>query len=64
MRRFIVERSEKDLTSHYGSALVGIAVNRYTDAVQALKREVQLRHGIAHADVLGPVNTDADTIRS
>lgn len=52
MRRFIIERSEEDLTSHSGLALAGMAINRYTDLAQSLKREVPLRHGIAHADVL------------
>jgi hypothetical protein len=52
MRRFIIERSEEDLTSHSGLALAGMAVNRYTDLAQSLKREVPLRHGISHADVL------------
>ena len=52
MRRFIIERSEEDLTSHSGLALTGMAVNRYTDLAQSLKREVALRHGISHADVL------------
>jgi hypothetical protein len=52
MRRFIIERSEEDLTSHSGLALTGMAINRYTDLAQSLKREVPLRHGIPHADVL------------
>lgn len=52
MRRFIIERSEEDLTSHSGLALTGMAVSRYTDLAQSLKREVPLRHGISHADVL------------
>ena len=52
MRRFIIERSEEDLTSHSGLALTGMAINRYTDLAQSLKREVPLRHGISHADVL------------
>lgn len=52
MRRFIIERSEEDLTSHSGLALTGMAVNRYTDLAQSLQREIPLRHGIAHADVL------------
>ena len=52
MRRFNIERSEEDLTSHSGLALTGMAVNRYTDLAQSLKREVPLRHGIPHADVL------------
>jgi hypothetical protein len=52
MRRFIIERSEEDLTSHSGLALAGMAINRYTDLAQSLKREVPLRHGISHADIL------------
>ena len=52
MRRFIIEQTETDLTSHSGLALVGMAVNRHTDLVQAVTRSIPLRHGIAHADVL------------
>lgn len=52
MRRFIIEQTEADLTSHSGLALVGMAINRHTDLVQTVTRSIPLRHGIAHADVL------------
>ena len=52
MKRFIVEQTEADLTSHSGLALVGMALNEYTDLSQSIKREVDQRHGIAHADVI------------
>ena len=52
MRRFIIEQTEAELTSHSGWALVGMAINRYTELVPSVTRGVPLRHGIAHADVL------------
>ena len=52
MQRFIIEQSDADLTSHSGLALVGIALNEYTDLEKSVKREISQRHGIAHADVL------------
>jgi len=52
MRRFIIERSETDLTSHAGLALVGQALNRLSALPQTVDREIPLRHGIAHGDVL------------
>jgi hypothetical protein len=52
MRRFIIEQTQADLTSHSGLALVGMALNEHTDLTQTLKREIPHRHGIAHADVL------------
>jgi hypothetical protein len=52
MRRFIIERSETDLTSHADLALVGQALNRYSPLPQTVDRDVALRHGIAHGDVL------------
>ncbi len=52
MKRFIIEQTEADLTSHSGLALVGMAVNKYTDLSQSIKREIAQRHGITHADVV------------
>ena len=52
MRTFIITQSEADLTSNAGLALVGRALNRYTDLRSTVDREVALRHGIAHGDVL------------
>lgn len=52
MRRFIIEQSDADFTSHSGLALVGMALNRHSGLPKALDRKVGLRHGIAHSDVL------------
>lgn len=52
MRRFIIEQSDADFTSHSGLALVGMALNRHSGLPKALDRKVSLRHGIAHSDVL------------
>ncbi len=52
MKRFIIEQTEADLTSHCGLALVGMALSAYTDLSASLKCEIAQRHGIAHADVV------------
>ncbi|MFQ5652808.1 MAG: IS1380 family transposase [bacterium] len=53
MRRFIIEQSEADLSSHSGLALVGQALSQRTEIVRTLKKEIPLRkQGISHADVL------------
>ena len=52
MRRFIIERSDADFTSHSGLALVGMALNRHSGLATTVDREVALWHGIAHSDVL------------
>ena len=52
MRRFIIEQSDADFTSHSGLALVGMALNRHSGLATAVDEQVALRHGIAHSDVL------------
>lgn len=52
MRRFIIEESNAEFTSHSGLALVGMALNRHSGLPQAADREVALRHGVSHGDVL------------
>lgn len=53
MRRFIIEQSDADITSHSGLALVGMALNRHCDLTAHVDRYIPLRrHGIAHSDVL------------
>ena len=52
MRRFIIEQSDADFTSHSGLALVGMALNRHSGLAKAVDENVALRHGIAHSDVL------------
>lgn len=52
MQRFIIEQSEADLTSHSGLALVGMALNNYTDLANSVQQAIAQRHGISHADVL------------
>ena len=52
MQRFIIEQGEADLTSHSGLALVGLALNEYTNLAKSVKQAIPQRHGIAHADVL------------
>lgn len=52
MRRFIIEKTNADLTSHAGLALVGMALNQHSGLEERVDRQVALRHGIAHSDVL------------
>lgn len=52
MRRFIIEQSEAEFTSHAGLALVGMALNSHGGLPDIVDREVPLRHGISHGDVL------------
>ena len=52
MRRFIIEQSDAEFTSHSGLALVGVALNSHSGLPEAVDREVPLRHGISHGDVL------------
>lgn len=52
MRTFIITQSEADLTSNAGLALVGRALDRYTELRRTVDRELALRHGISHGDVL------------
>ena len=52
MRRFIIEQSDAEFTSHSGLALVGMALNSHGGLPEVVDREVPLRHGIAHSDVL------------
>ena len=52
MRRFIIEQSDAEFTSNSGLALVGMALNRFGGLPEVVDREVPLRHGIKHSDVL------------
>jgi len=52
MKRFHIEQSETEFyTAHAGLALVGQAVNRYTDLVKAA-RSIPKRHGIPNIDLM------------
>jgi hypothetical protein len=52
MKRFMIEQSNKELfTSHSGLALVGLAVNRFSDLEKGLQAATPLRHGISHGDL-------------
>ena len=52
MKRFKIERSESDIISHSGLTLIGQAVKRYTTLSGELTKNVPLRHGTSHADIL------------
>lgn len=52
MRRFIIEQSDAEFSSHSGLALIGMALNRHSGLSKTVDQQVELRHGIAHSDVL------------
>lgn len=52
MRRFIIEQSDAEIVSHSGLALIGQALNNYSGLGEAADKNVPLRHGISHSDVL------------
>ena len=51
MRRFIIEQSNSNITSHAGLALVGAAIRNHTDLTRQLDA-IPLRHGLSHADLM------------
>lgn len=52
MKRFKIEQSNREITAHSGLALIGQAIRRYTTLSPNLDKQVPLRHGISHSDVL------------
>ena len=52
MKRFKIDRSDADITSHSGLSLIGQAVKQYTRLSSELDTAVALRHGIKHSDVI------------
>lgn len=53
MRRFIIEQSDADTTSHSGLALAGLALNQHCALTANVDRHIPLRrHGIACSDGL------------
>jgi len=52
VRRFIIEQSDADIVSHSGLALIGQALNNHSGLSEAVDKNVPLRHGIPHSDVL------------
>lgn len=52
MKRFKIEKSNREITANSGLALIGQAIRRHTNLCTSLDKQVPLRHGIAHSDVL------------
>lgn len=52
MKRFKIERSDADIISHGGLALIGQAIKRHTNFTGEIDAQIPLRHGIKHSDVL------------
>ena len=52
MKRFILERSNADIISHGGLSLIGQAIKRYTNLTNDLDKQLPLRHGTKHSDII------------
>lgn len=50
MKSFIIERTDAEIVSHSGFALVGRALHNHSGVSQAVDHHVPLRHGISHSD--------------
>lgn len=52
MRRFKIGTTQSEIVSHGGLALIGQAIKRRTCLASAADKQVSLRHGIRHSDVI------------
>lgn len=52
MQRFKLHQSTSEITGHSGLALIGQALHRHTTLSSQLDKQVPLRHGICHSDVM------------
>lgn len=52
MKRFKIEQSDKEITAHSGLALIGQAIRHHTHLSSNVDKQIPLRHGIPHSDVL------------
>lgn len=52
MKRFKIERSKAEIISHSGLSLIGQALNNYTTFSHDVDKEIPLRHGIQHSNIL------------
>jgi hypothetical protein len=52
MRRFEISQSNNNLTPTSGLALIGAAINQHTQLTQDLDKNIPLRHGLAHSDLI------------
>lgn len=52
MRTFLLEQTDKEITSHAGLALVGIAISKYTALAQAIDTALPKRHGTPTSDII------------
>jgi hypothetical protein len=52
MKRFKIEQADINIVSHGGLALIGQAIQRYTQLSRELDTLIPLRHGTKHSDIL------------
>ena len=52
MKRFKIEQSDKEITAHSGLALIRQAIRHHTHLSSNVDKQIPLRHGIPHSDVL------------
>jgi hypothetical protein len=52
MKRFKIGTTNSEIISHAGLSLIGQAIKRHTRLTQSVDKQVPLRHGIRHSDIL------------
>ena len=52
MRTFQLEQTDKEITSHAGLALVGVAIIKHTSLAQAIDAALPKRHGTPSSDII------------
>lgn len=52
MRTFRLEKSDKEITSHAGVALIGLAIVKFTSLTEAIDRALPKRHGTSTSDMI------------
>ena len=52
MRTFLIEQSDKEITSHAGVALIGIAIKKFTALTKIIDSALPKRHGTPTSDMV------------
>jgi len=52
MRAYRLEQSDREITSHAGVALIGVAIEKYTSLAQAIDQALPKRHGTPTSDMI------------
>jgi hypothetical protein len=52
MKRFKIGTTQSEIVSHGGLSLIGQALKRHTHLIDSADKQIPLRHGIRHSDIL------------